>query len=139
MSEVTREIGSIVSKLRSLLADTKKDFVQIKSLRDVLKNILDDLWQSSDVLHLIITQALRRELFSLIASGRIVSLAAQTEEVLDTQKDTGIKTWIGDGRQYANWLGSGVAALASESNGIEAAADLCGTSFNIGYTGISRS
>ena len=143
MTEVLREIGSSVAKLRSLLAESKKDLQRIKNLQDSLTSVLSDIWESPQLRQVTDSPPQWKEFLSLVASGRVLSVAAQADGALAAAKDFSAKSWLADGHAYSRWLGRGVVVLASQDDPSSAvmlkrraaAAQLCGRSFGIGYQG----
>ena len=141
-SEILREIGSSVAKLRALLAGTKKDLQRIQSLQTSLAEILSDTWNSDEIGHLASRDQQWKEFLSLVATGKVLSVGAQANHVLSTASDKIVApTWTGDGREYARWLGRGIIVLCKKSEQAEndeawiSVGQLCSKSFSIGYTG----
>lgn len=128
-----------MAKLRALLDEARKDLQRIESLQNTLAESLADLWTDLDVL--ISNQSVWKETLSLVASGRVLGVAAQAEECLASNANNDrSKTWISDGSGYSRWLSKGVTHLVHDSGGhdiksIKAAAQLCGKSFSIGHAG----
>ncbi|KAI9668893.1 MAG: telomere binding protein [Alyxoria varia] len=140
-SEILREIGSSVAKLRTLLADTKKDLQRIQSLQTSLSDVLSGTWKSDEVDQLTSHEQEWKEFLSLVATGKVLSIGAQANHVLSTASENVVApTWIGEGREYARWLGRGIVVLCKKREISEndeartAAGQLCGKSFGIGYT-----
>jgi len=143
MSETLKEIGSTVAKLRALLSERKKDLLRIQSLQDVLTSSLDVLWESTNIL--IQDQRLWKETLALVASGKVLSVAAQAEHALDVVGDVEReKSWISSGSDYCRWIGKGVVGLCeggdhgetATSNSIKAAARLLGKGLTLGHDGM---
>jgi len=143
MSDTLKEIGSTVAKLRALLSETKKDLLRVQSLQDVLTSSLDVLWESTNIL--IHDQRLWKETLALVASGKVLSVAAQAEHALDV---AGVvereKSWISSGSDYCRWIGKGVVGLcegcddeeSDNSRRIKAAAQLFGKGLTLGHNGM---
>ena len=146
MSEFLREIGSNTAKLRAYLSESKKDLQSISSLLDSLTTIFRDIWESDQFRDLTESPQQWREFLNITTSGKVLGVAAQAEQVLGGGSgNVGGKSWIGDGREYARWLGKGVTLLAGDDprcdpqpNKLKRASELCGKSFGIGYNGIFR-
>lgn len=143
MSETLKEIGSTVAKLRTLLSETKKDLLRVQGLQDVLTSSLDVLWESTNIL--IQDQRFWKETLALVASGKVLSVAAQAEHALDVAGDVGReKSWISSGSDYCLWIGKGVVGLCgggdydetTSSTRMKAAAQLFGKGLTIGYNGM---
>lgn len=140
MSEIVREIGSTLAKLRALLQETKKDLPKLRTLLQSLEIILADLWQSDEILHVIASPQLWKELLSLVASGKVLSTAAQAGDELKKSVKIEEQSWIVNGQKYATWLALGTVALvrrevSEEGRIFMSAAELYRRSFTIGYTG----
>lgn len=141
MTEMLKELGSSIAKLRILLNESKKDLQRIQTLGDNLTLILDDLWTSVAIRQLTTSLSLWKEFVALVASGRILSTAAEAEQALSTANPLRKSSWISDGHQYAEWIGGGVVSLALESNSTadtvkcKAVSLLLSRSFSLGYTG----
>ncbi|KAI9714983.1 MAG: telomere binding protein [Chrysothrix sp. TS-e1954] len=133
--ETLREIGSCVSKLRSLLSETKKDLHRISTLQDSLSAVLEPLWISDDVTTIVESPPIWREFLSLVASGKVLSTSAESERALEKSQASRSKSWVGDGRAYARWIGKGVVELSlrKDESHKRAAAQLCGKAFSLGY------
>lgn len=143
MAETLRQIASNVAKTRACLAEAKKDLQHIQTLQNALKETLEPLWSAPAVEELIKLPHLWKELLSLIASARIITVSAQAEAALSVSKDIqdqGI--WLADGRAYSRWVGTGVVSLAKARDASDhdmqkwkAVSDLFAKSFGIGYAG----
>lgn len=139
MSLILQEINSSVAKLRALVAEAKVDLQRVQSLQNSLSDILQGLWETSEVTQLAESEKYWRELVSLVTSGKIISVAAQADEVLSVGTNLHAKKWTGDGHEYAKWLGRGIAILAARAKAsMPGLADLLGKSFSLGYSGNSR-
>jgi telomere length regulation protein len=83
-----------------------------------------------------------RELASLVAAGRILSTVAEALTLVDDSKKLSSISWVGNGSQYALWLGGNVCHLVSklkpeDENAWGFAAFLLGRALSLGYTGTS--
>lgn len=138
MAETLKEIGSTVAKLRALLSETRKDLSRIQSLQSVLTSSLNNLWDSADIL--IQDQRLWKETLSLVASGRVLSVAAQAEHALDAVERE--KSWVSSGSDYCRWIGRAVIGMCqgdcdtAGGRKLEAAAQLFGKSLMLGHNGV---
>ena len=137
MSNLLREIGSNIAKLRALLADSKKDLQRLQTLQKSLEETLDEIWTSSELQQVYRVAPRWKEFVSLVGSGRILAVAAQADEAIDSKSaDVGSKSWIADGRKYARWLGRGIATLAVEQrDDVKGSTDLLKKALSLGYTG----
>lgn len=152
-------LGAISARLRALL-DLKDAHNHSKSqesgknlfiedLLDVLQNILKKdifvamMWKeiSSLVTNMPQRFLMWKELVSFIAAGRILSLAGEADHVLN-ESSSSIRgqSWLGDGNQYATWLGRNIVHMiaALEKQDIEAQkalVQLVGKALTLGYTG----
>jgi telomere length regulation protein len=148
-------IGAILARLRPLVADCRQKkpvgqmrdaSSQVEELLDVLQDVLHDEKTSSYVWADVQTHAkdagqakmMWKEYTTQIASGKIISLAAEAEDVLRERKTARKPTWLSTGSEYASWLGRNIAALMTGSDKGEdfssAVVDLCGKALSLGYT-----
>ena len=121
-------INAIISRLRSLVGQLKESQSQaeiaaadrsqpIETLLQVLENVLDggefiaSVWNA---IRKITEEPSQRslqwkELLSLVASGKVLSMASEANFAIQ-KSDTTVKkaTWIIDGKAYALWLGRNI-------------------------------
>ena len=153
-------IGAILARLRVFLdleEDPQKGQAfsangKAKVVRDLL-SVLEDILKGSgfvsciriDIDSLILGTLQRtllwKDFITTIASGRLLSLAAEADQVI--RKSSLIVrdgSWLGDGIQYSSWLGANVAYILLHSE-IErpedwkALAQLVNRALTIGYIG----
>jgi len=153
-------LGHLNTRLRSLIADSHQKKAPGEA-RNTAEHIADALQVLSLVLsrdetsHLVLQDVLAfgktptqrkliwREYITQVASGRLLSMAAEAEDVLKKSDEAHQDAnWVADGKQYAAWLGRNVAvSLARNSNNEEylaAIVELCSKSLGLGYTGTSK-
>ena len=106
---------------------------------DVVERILRDL--ESSVENETKKSLTWKEFTAIIGGGRILSLAAEAEHVLQTRSTAKVqRLWLADGIQYAHWLGSNLAGLAirlaeDDHIGWSRVAPLVSKSLTLGYQG----
>ena len=154
-------LGALCARLRMLLdarsesADTKSRIPSENIQGDILdvlgvlnqilrgKGTLEYLWQEIDVSvpRPVQRHLLTKELVSLLASGKIQSLAAEALHVCGISRgEDSLLNWLGEERLYCSWLGNNVTHLvknAPEEN-VEAyklGASLLNRGFFLGYNG----
>ncbi|OKP12995.1 DNA replication checkpoint protein tel2 [Penicillium subrubescens] len=148
-------IGSLVAQLRTLIASSRAAAHQAEGsnkhlmIQDLL-SVLAALLEPKDFLSRIYTdivslpenrirqQAAWREFVSLVATGKILSTAAEALTVANASEPLSSVSWIGDGPRYATWLGGIIAHLASkikvdEVNDWTSLAFLTGRALSLGY------
>lgn len=156
-------IGAITTRLRSLVTSSRDsgdrknvgeaDRSELMSdLLDLLQCIvgkdkfINCVWTDISILipKLSAKSLLWKELISLLASGRLLSVAAETIEILN-KGSSSIKneSWIGNGKEYSSWLGRNVGAMVlhlkeEDDEAWKEAARLLGKGLTLGYTGKSR-
>lgn len=141
MTDSLKELGSCLSKLRVLMEDGKKDLQRIQAIENSLEGVLRDLWKNAIANNMNCSPSLWKELISLVTSGRILSAAAQAEQLLHDSNAERDKHWFSDGQQYAAWLGRGIAQLtenldvAHSASAFKELSSLLSKSFSLGYTG----
>lgn len=139
-------IGSLVARLRSLIASARASSQQTQgssshsAIQDTL-SVLAALVEPKDFLLRLYSDNLSlydnhtrqkvswNELVSLIASGKIVSTAAEALTVANEIQLSSI-TWVGDGRLYASWLGVNISHFISKLD----VSDESGWSFVASFT-----
>ena len=127
-------INALVSRLRVLWTQTsiptgqdgsKETRLQpIKDLLGVIEVVfrkeshVNQMWNDISNLNIPAAQKalLWKEFISLEASGKVLSVAAQANQVInDLSADIEKGTWLGQGDQYARWLGSNVCEMMKET------------------------
>ncbi|KAL2840690.1 telomere length regulation protein-domain-containing protein [Aspergillus pseudoustus] len=150
-------ISCLVTHLRSLIAqarassqhaDASGSGIRIRAILEVIsallgpKDFISRLRTDIDTVYHNETQkqVAWKELLSLIAASRVLSVAAEALS-LDSEPDA-VKglSWIGDGPQYASWLGTNICHMASKLAGTgeeeqwKALASFTGRALSLGYT-----
>ena len=108
--------GSIIARLKLLTAEAGKDQTQknaISETLDLLQEVLEVYDISNDIrtcgLYYNQDQTKRtlfwKEVVNLRASGRIVAIAAQAEDLVKESRVSSSPRWFVNGSQYAAWLG----------------------------------
>lgn len=83
-----------------------------------------------------------KEFVSLVASGKVLSVASEANLTLgDLSPDIKDWSWVGDGSQYAKWLGRSLqhavkAVKNDDVEGQKALSQLLSKGFTLGYTGV---
>lgn len=150
-------LGSLVAQLRSLIHAARASTQQAQgsssqlAIRDLLA-VLAALLEPKDFLFRLSTdisviydnktrqQVTWRELVSLVAAGKILSTAAEALTVVDESKSVSSISWVGNGSQFASWLGLNISHMAArlapdnESDWASVAL-LTGRALSLGYTG----
>jgi telomere length regulation protein len=124
-------LGALLAKMNALIkslknlqkAEKQKGSVwHLRSLLIVLEVSIRGDNYAQKILHDVesqITEATKRsivwkEFATLTASGRVLSVAAETEDVLQRLEEKPPKRlWLSSGPDYASWLGRNVATLAA--------------------------
>jgi telomere length regulation protein len=149
-------LGHIITRLRSLIADsrqkkspgeTQDQAENIEDLLDVLEAILSGDTTSNLILqdvsfhckNDIQRKLIWREYLSQTASGRLVSIVAEAEDVLKSKDSTRTASWLADGNVFADWLGRNIATVMKDPNMDEERhhkmVELCSKALSLGYTG----
>ncbi|KAK7540773.1 telomere length regulation protein-domain-containing protein [Phyllosticta citribraziliensis] len=147
-------LGALVARMKSLCveeqAQSQQQIKKSRSTRSQIRIILDVLSRlitGSDFASAICTdvnkfvsasnqrQILWREFVSLTASGRIVSVSAQAEDLLKETSEQVESSWLSSGPRFATWIGCNVVTLLGSGQGDvgPAAALLLGKSLTLGY------
>ncbi|KAG0161002.1 hypothetical protein PDIDSM_8535 [Penicillium digitatum] len=149
-------LGSLVAQLRSLINAARASAQQAKGsstqlgIRDLLA-VLAALLEPKEFLFRLSSdisaiyddktqqQVAWRELVSLVAAGKIISTAAEALTVVDESIAVSSISWVGNGSQYASWLGRNVSHMATrlapdDESDWASAALLTGRALSLGYT-----
>ncbi|OJD10849.1 hypothetical protein AJ78_08250 [Emergomyces pasteurianus Ep9510] len=148
-------IGALVAHLHSLLAKQdslpnekrsgNKLFIQdlITVLSSVLKppSLLFNTYMniSSKVEQPAQRNILWKEFISLLAAGKVLSVASEGLLTLKDLKCSPSMHWVGDGHRYASWLGRCISNMASnvqpsDLNGWNCLGQFAARSLSLGYT-----
>ncbi|KAJ5665821.1 uncharacterized protein N7477_008269 [Penicillium maclennaniae] len=149
-------IGSLIAQLRSSIATARTTAKQAEGsnssivIRDLL-SVIAALLEPTDFLYRLYVdtsslygnqtrqQVAWKELVGLAAAGKILSTAAEALAVSKDVEAPSSITWIGDGPQYASWLGKNIAHVVSKLNADNvgdwsSAAFLMGRALSLGYS-----
>ncbi|KAL3489485.1 telomere length regulation protein-domain-containing protein [Aspergillus germanicus] len=150
-------ISCLVTQLRSLIAqrrassqqaDASGSGIRIRNILEVTSALLEPqdfvlrLRADIDTVYKndMQKQVAWKELLSLIAVGRVLSTAAEALSLASESDASGKLSWLGNGSQYASWLGANICHMASKlaatSQGEQwkALAALTGRALSLGYT-----
>ena len=162
LSSVTA-IGAIISRLRLLLGQLKVPQGQaeisgisrsqpVETVIAVLEAVFDSdgfvtsVWND---INSCISQSSQKslqwkEFVSLVASGKVLSIASEASFALDAQSQSVVaSSWVGNGFEYATWLGRNVQHTINllPENDVEsdkALSQLLKRALSLGYTGQLR-
>ncbi|KAI9710299.1 MAG: telomere binding protein [Bogoriella megaspora] len=151
-------IGSIVARLKLLSSESKQNtkspstvhFEVIEETLDVLQAVLEQYAFSDDIrrgFSYYGQDKTKRTLFwketiTLLASGKIVAVAAQAEDLVKGSNIPHSSRWIANGAQYCSWLGRQIWPTVvniqagepwSTPEAVKASAQFLGKSLGIGY------
>lgn len=151
-------IGHIGTRLRSLLADSqtkrvpgdaRNTFEHIEDMLEVLGKVLHSDETSTLILRDVLAygkntvqkKLIWREYLAQAASGRLLALTAEAEDVLKKNQPARKSSWMADGSVYAAWLGRNVGTMMKSDEQSEeylvAVAELSSKALGLGYTGKS--
>ncbi|KAL3446884.1 telomere length regulation protein-domain-containing protein [Aspergillus insuetus] len=150
-------ISCLVTQLRSLIAqarsssqqaDASGSGIRIRNILEVTSALLEpqdfvlrlradiDTVNKNDMQK----QVAWKELLSLIAASRVLSTAAEALSLASESDASGKLSWLGNGSQYASWLGANICHMASklaatsQEEQWKALAALTGRALSLGYT-----
>ena len=153
-------LGAIVSRLRLLLSQLKDPRGQsdvlgtgktqpVALLLDVLEALLENngfvtsIW--NDINACILQSSHKslqwKEFISLVGSGKVLSTASEATATLNNlESSVSAGSWVGDGQQYAAWLGSNVqhmlgALIAGDLETLKMLSQLLRKALTLGYIG----
>jgi telomere length regulation protein len=149
-------LGAVLGRLKPLIADcrqkkpagnTRDPSGHIEDLLDILEEVLADDGSSSQIWNDIEGHAknpiqlklMWKEYVAQTASGRLLSIAAEAEDVLKERGISRAATWLANGNEYAAWLGRNMAFLMKDNisveNSVPAVTEICGKALLLGFTG----
>lgn len=150
-------ISAIVTQLRTLITalrsapEHEKESGRKLVIRDTLavlsallkpKDLLVRLYEDVSSLYTTATktQIAWKELCTLIAGGRVLSTVAEALSCIKDLDDLDSISWVGEGSQYASWLGQNLYSMVSNGDlGNEefwkSTALMTGRALSLGYTG----
>lgn len=151
-------IGNTVTRLRPLIADCRQK-KSPENDRDSASHIIDliqfleKVFQGDRFLTRVWTdiathgkdvsqrKMIWKEFVVQVASGRVISLVAEAEDVLKERVSSRKTSWLADGSVYSTWLGRNIANLTNEIKNDEenvlAVVDMFSKALSLGYTGES--
>lgn len=149
-------LGHIITRLRTLIADNRgkhapdgrRNIIEhIEDIFEVLDRILYDDQTSVLILKDILSygrnnvqkKIIWREYLAQVATGRVLSIAAEAEDVLKKSESTKTDSWIANGNAFAAWLGRNLSAVVKNDDKTEeylhAVVELFSKALGLGYTG----
>ncbi|KAJ0424925.1 telomere length regulation protein-domain-containing protein [Aspergillus carlsbadensis] len=150
-------ISCLVTQLRSLIAqarassqqaDASGSGIRIRHILEVTSALLEPkdfvlrLRADIDAVYRnnVQKQVAWKELLSLVAASRVLSTAAEALSLANDSETSGKLSWLGNGSQYASWLGGNICHMASKLSAAgqeeqwKALASLTGRALSLGYT-----
>ena len=134
---------------RMTIVNRSNETQRLEEIVEVIENVLDGDAFVVNVLKNINMHKSRfshkslqwKEFLSLVASGKLLSLTGEAISILNnlaSSIETG--SWIGDGNQYANWLGRNIQYMVEkvsvdEVDYLETVLQIYKKSLMLGYTG----
>lgn len=149
-------IGALIARLKFLQNSGKKSepacspthgskSVEVLEVLDAILNqdlVLSNIWTdlSIHVKKPVQRQILWKELISLLASGRLISVAAEALTLLEDRESK--FSWLGESSAFTTWLGTNIRKLAlmSDKHGNDLfapAAVMLSRALSLGHNGMS--
>lgn len=147
-------IGHLITRLRSLVTDSRQKRTPdqnrstLEHIQDVI-DIFDRMLRNDQASRLVLQDVLVygnsiqrklmwREYLSQIASGRVLSLIAEAEDILKNKEIKRAASWTASGTAYAAWLGRNIVGLLEGGDDREeyvtSVTELCSKALGLGYT-----
>lgn len=150
-------VSALVAQLRTLIAAARSSSQHAEGsshhlqIRDSLA-ILSALLKPNDFLLRLYAdisslydnatkvQVAWKELTSLLASGKVLSIAAEALTIDKESSGSPSTSWVGEGHSYASWLSQNICYMVSkihlnDQGAWKAVASLTRRAFSLGYTG----
>ncbi|EFR03164.1 hypothetical protein MGYG_06160 [Nannizzia gypsea CBS 118893] len=99
------------SKNGSLIQDALSLLSHLLSPNDLLFQLFTDILRLND--NAVQQQLLLQEAVSLLASGKVLSIAAESFGYTELSIESSPHSWISNGKLYASWLGRNISHMAS--------------------------
>jgi telomere length regulation protein len=150
-------LSCLVTQLRSLItaaraahqnAEGSSNGIRLAEILSVVSALLKPtdfvlrLYNDIDALYTNETQKQLawKELIALLGASKLLPAAAEALSLIKDLEGLAKLSWLGEGTQYASWLGSNICQIVSRINptndaGLKAVALLTARSLSIGYTG----
>lgn len=148
-------LGHLITRLRNLIADSrqKKTLDQSRGTLEHIEDAIDlfdrilrkdqtsrlvlgDVLVSSNAIQ---KKLMWREYLSQIASGRVLSLVAEAEDILKNKDIGRVVSWTANGTEFAAWLGGNIVGLMDSDDKreeyVNSVTELCSKVLGLGYTG----
>lgn len=148
-------LGHLITRLRNLIADSrqKKTPDQIRGTLEHIEDAVDlfdrilrkdqtsglvlgDILVSSNAIQ---NKLMWKEYLSQIASGRVLSLVAEAEDILKNKDIERVVSWTANGNEFGAWLGRNIVCLMERDDEreeyINSVTELCSKVLGLGYTG----
>ncbi|KAL1383696.1 telomere length regulation protein-domain-containing protein [Phyllosticta capitalensis] len=147
-------IGALIARLKSLcleeqthphqqLKKARSTKPQIRIALDVLSALIDgsdtasEIWNNINAFVSAPTQRqlIWREFVLQATSGRMISVAAQAEDLLKESSEQVEDSWLASGPRFSKWIGLNISNMlySADGDGITATALLLGKSLTLGY------
>jgi telomere length regulation protein len=150
-------VSSLVAQLRTLITAARSSAQHAEGsshhlqARDILA-VLSALLKPKDFLLRLYAgissaydngtkvQVAWKEFISLIASSKVLSIAAEALTIDKESSDSPSVSWVGEGHSYATWLGQNICYMVSKTDPSnqerwKAIASLTSRALSLGYTG----
>lgn len=152
-------LGHIMTRLRSLIVDShqkkapggpRNTLEHVEDMIDVLDRTLQGHQTSCLVLQEILKYSntttqkklIWKEYISQVASGRLLSLAAEAENILERNDILRAVSWVSDGTTFAKWIGYNILGLVEADDDLDeyvkAVVEFCSRALGLGYNGKER-
>ena len=150
-------LGRLVSRLKLLTLQVKSASVadHVEPL-DVFVDVLREVLNAEDTISKLYSRcvlvssaggraAAWREIISLLASGRIISIVAEAEDLISRNAKGSKSSWISQGALYCRWLAHNISAPLVDKHakddsviGLPELATLLGKALMLGYQGMHQ-
>ncbi|KAK2061243.1 telomere length regulation protein [Colletotrichum caudatum] len=147
-------LNAVITRMKALIQESKASAQDLKRpdlalnlgvLLEVCSTVLGKdehlamLWtaSSSGLGSMGERRPMAHEFAALIAGGRLISVAAEAEAIVNTDSFAGNNLWIANGQEYSKWLGRSIAYWATSgisSDDIRLCSEVFTRSLRLGYS-----
>jgi telomere length regulation protein len=141
-------IGHLITRLRSLITGSRQGNTSelIVDILSVLGRVFDKdtsylVWKDIQTFgkNDVQKKLMWREYLVQVGSGRLVSVAAEAEDVLKGNSLEREASWISDGNKFADFLAHSIVNMlqqgGKDADCMAAVVELCSKALGLGYTG----
>jgi telomere length regulation protein len=146
LSAVTGHLRTVINEAKSAQPAVSDSIPNLEVILELISALLDgrdaiaEIWEATTARNgdPAKRRLLALQLISIVGSSRIVSLAAEAEDIICRTSKCEKRLWIADSKQYSSWLALGIVHWVrqdSEPEPLRICAELLAKAFRLGHRG----